>query len=363
MNKMVAYYLQKNVSKLALLLLSLIVITSCNKFENGKSADVKLVKTAQVKQIPVIMQRQFPGVVKENEEINLAFRVAGPIKTIHVKEGDYVKKGQLIAEMDTRDYEIQKSAIEAQANQIESEYKRIEELNSRNSVADNDYEKAKAGKEMIEAKLKNANDQLNDTRLYAPFSGYITKVNFKEGELVNHGTPIASLIDVSILKVDIDVPASILLMKDKITKIECSQENINDKTFPLTLVANNAKADNNGLYKFYLQYKPISESELMPGMNVSVSVSYKARENDILSIPLNAVFEEDGKSYVWIVNDTVVNKQLVETCNVVRNGEIGITSGLNENQEIVVGGLNLLKENETVKVNPPKSETNVGNLL
>ena len=360
---MLSDFLQKNVSKVALLLIGLITITSCNKFDNGKSSDLKLVKTAQVKQIPVIMQKQFPGVIEEKEQVNLAFRVAGPIKTIHVKEGDYVKEGQLVAEMDTRDYEVQKTAIEAQANQIQSEYNRVEELNSRNSVADNDYEKMKAGKEMIEAKLKNANDQLNDTKLYAPFSGYITKVNFKEGELVNHGTPIATLIDVSLLKVDIDVPASILLMKDKITKIECSQEDIPDKTFPLILVANNVKANNNGLYKFYLQHKPLTKTELVPGMNVSVNISYKARENDILSIPLNAVFEEEGKSYVWIVNDSIVNKKMVETCNVIRKGEIGITNGLKENQEIVVGGLNLLKDKETVKVIPQISKTNVGNLL
>jgi len=354
---------QVNISKAAIVFIGVLAIVSCNRLNENKSDVVKLVKTSQVKQIPVVMQKHFPGVIEEKEQVSLAFRVAGPIKTIHVKEGDYVKEGQLVAEMDTRDYEVQKTAIEAQANQIQSEYNRVEELNSRNSVADNDYEKMKAGKEMIEAKLKNANDQLNDTKLYAPFSGYITKVNFKEGELVNHGTPIATLIDVSLLKVDIDVPASILLMKDKITKIECSQEDIPDKTFPLILVANNVKANNNGLYKFYLQHKPLTKTELVPGMNVSVNISYKARENDILSIPLNAVFEEEGKSYVWIVNDSIVNKKMVETCNVIRKGEIGITNGLKENQEIVVGGLNLLKDKETVKVIPQISKTNVGNLL
>ena len=363
MCKMFRVYLQKSVSKLAFLLIGLIVISSCIRIDKGESSDMKLVKTAQVRQIPVIMQKHFPGVVKENEEVDLAFRVAGPIQKIYVKEGDYVKKGQIIAQMDTRDYEVQKNAVEAQATQIESEYQRIEELNSRKSVADNDYEKMKAGKEMIEAKLKNANDQLNDTKLYAPFSGYITKINFKEGELVNHGTPIASLIDLSTLKVDVDVPASLLLMKDKITNIECYQESIPGKKFPLSLVTNNIKANNNGLYKFYLQHKPTPDTDLAPGMNVSVIISYKARENDILSIPLNAVFEEEGKSYVWIVNDSIVNKKMVETCNVIRKGEIGITNGLKENQEIVVGGLNLLKDKETVKVIPQISKTNVGNLL
>jgi RND family efflux transporter MFP subunit len=356
-------FFKKDAGKITFLFFGLIIIASCSNNMNETNTSLKFVKTAKVKQIPVIMKKQFPGVIEEKEEVNLAFRVAGPIQKIYVKEGDFVKKGQIVALMDTRDYEIQQNAVEAQANQIKSEYKRVEELNSRKSVADNDYEKMKAGKEMIEAKLKNANDQLNDTKLYAPFSGYITKVNFKEGELINHGTPIATLIDVSLLKVDIDVPASILLMKDKITKIECSQEDIPDKTFPLILVANNVKANNNGLYKFYLQHKPLTKTELVPGMNVSVNISYKARENDILSIPLNAVFEEEGKSYVWIVNDSIVNKKMVETCNVIRKGEIGITNGLKENQEIVVGGLNLLKDKETVKVIPQISKTNVGNLL
>jgi len=354
---------RKNVRRLALLFVGLIIITSCNNSGNVGSSNVKLVKTAQVKQVPVIMQKQFPGVVEEIEQVKLAFRVAGPIKRIYVKEGDYVKKGQLIAQMDSRDYEVQKNAIEAQANQIQSEYNRVEELNSRKSVADNDYEKMKAGKEMIEAQLKNANDQLNDTKLHAPFSGYITKVNFKEGELVNHGTPIASLIDVSILKVDIDVPASMFLLKDKITRIECTQENIPDKNFPLILDANNIKANNNGLYKFYLKHNPSKGLELVPGMNVSVNINYKARENKILSIPLNAVFEVDNEFFVWIVTDSVVNKQTVEICNNVKNGMIGITGGLKDNQQVVIGGLHLLKENELVKSIPQESKTNVGNLL
>lgn len=356
-------YLQKGIHKIVFLCMGLIMITSCNRNNNEVSSDLKLVKTAEVKQIPVIMQKQFPGVIEENEEVNLAFRVAGPIKKIYVKEGDYVKKGQLIAEMDSRDYEVQKNAIEAQANQIESEYQRVEELNSRKSLADNDYEKMKAGKEMIEAKLKNADDQLKDTKLYAPFSGYITKVNFKEGELVNHGTPIASLIDVNILKVEIDVPASMFLMKDKITRIDCFQEDIPDKSFPLKLEANNIKANNNGLYRFYLQYTPSGKTKLVPGMNVSVNISYKAREKELLSIPLNAIFELDNKSYVWLVNDSIVNKQLVETCNIINNGMIGIVSGLQEDQKVVVGGLHLLNDNEVVKLVPQESKTNIGNLL
>jgi multidrug efflux pump subunit AcrA (membrane-fusion protein) len=97
---------------------SIMVISSCgSRTENGEDAYVKLMKTAEVMEVSPVKQKQYPGTIEEAEKIGLAFRVAGPIRKIHVKEGDYVKKGQLVAEMDTRDYEIQVNAIEAQVIQ------------------------------------------------------------------------------------------------------------------------------------------------------------------------------------------------------------------------------------------------------
>ncbi len=165
----------------------LILLVSCS-FKNRRNTNdhIRLVKTTRVVKTASETIKQYPGIVEEAEEVNLAFRVAGPIQRIAVKEGDFVKRGQLIAQMDARDYEVQKNAIEVQVQQLQGEYKRIEELKNRKSVADNDYEKMLAGKEMAEAKLKNASDQLNDTKLYAPFSGYIT------GFCVDPDTPVCS---------------------------------------------------------------------------------------------------------------------------------------------------------------------------
>ena len=347
-----------------IVLLGFLLITSCkSKNEEDVNGYEKLVKMATVEEISSVKQKHFPGIIEEAEEVNLAFRVAGPIQKIHVKEGDYVKKGQLVAEMDTRDYEVQKNAIETQVKQLQSEYDRVAELYSRKSVADNDYEKMKAGKEMAEAKLKNAIDQLNDTRLYAPFSGYITKVMFEDGELVNHGTPIATLVDVSLLKIEINVPASLFINKENITNIVCTQENIPNETFPLTLYADNIKANNNGLYKLYLYYKPTEGTKLAPGMNVSVNITTAGGDSGLMSIPASAIFEKDNNKYVWVIEDSKVHGRKVETNNLVKSGNIGIVSGLKAGEQVVVGGLNLLQENEEVKVVPAGSETNVGNLL
>lgn len=345
--------------------LAVVVVTSSCSTNKDKLVTfyTKLVKTSMVKEVSSVQYKQFPGIITETEEVNLAFRVAGPIQKIYIKEGDYVKKGQLIAEMDTRDYMVQKNAIEARVKQLQSEYERIAELNRKKSVADNDFEKMKAGKEMAEAQLKNANDQLQDTKLYAPFAGYISKVMFENGELVNHGTPIASLIDVSMLKVEINVPASLYINRDQITKIECTQEDLKGASFLLTVYADNIKANNNGLYTLYLYHKPSANSKLAPGMNVSVNISYQNENEALLNIPAVAVFEKDNNSCVWLVKDSKVKSQIIVTNNLVREGEVGVVEGLKAGQEVVVGGLHLLKENEEVRVVAPDSETNIGNIL
>ncbi len=354
----------KALTSLLIVVLSIVMISSCASHQkNGENAYVKLVKTAKVLEVSPIQQKQFPGTIEEAEKIGLAFRVAGPIQKLYVKEGDYVKKGQLIVEMDTRDYEIQKNAIESQVIQLQAEYKRVEELNKRKSVADNDYEKMKAGKRMAEVKLKNAEDQLRDTRLYAPFAGYITRVMYEEGEMVNHGTPVASLVDVSMLKVEIHVPASLYIQRSSITGITCTQEDIPGKTFPLTLYADNIKANNNGLYKLYLYHKPSPGTKLAPGMNISVNVSYASEESTQLSILASAVYEKDGRSYVWVVDNDVVRSREVATNSLLSSGSIGITHGLKAGEQVVTGGINLLTENETVQIVAQKSRTNIGGVL
>ncbi|MCI1640481.1 MAG: efflux RND transporter periplasmic adaptor subunit, partial [Bacteroidales bacterium] len=263
----------KLLNLLIYVVVGVVFLNSCHS-NNLDSEDnyVKLVKTRHAETVSSFKKKTFPGILKEDKKMNLSFRVSGPILKYYVEEGDYVKKGQLIVEMDPRDYEVQKQAAQTQVKQLQAEYQRIKELNDRQSVADNDYEKMKAGKELAETKLKNADDQLSDTRVYAPYSGYITKVDFDAGELVGKGTPVASIIAVNLLKVEINVPASLYINKKQITKIECTQEDIPDKVFPLNLYSDGKKADNSGLYTLYLSYTPTSDSKLMPGMNVSVDV-------------------------------------------------------------------------------------------
>jgi RND family efflux transporter MFP subunit len=197
------------------MLFVLALLAGCAGNNNGQTEIIRKVKIEPVQQADSLQVKQYSGIIKEAAEVNLAFRVAGPIQKILVKKGDYVRAGQVVAQMDTRDYEVQLAAAQAQYEQVKAEADRVIELHNRQSIAGNDYDKAVSGLKMVEAQLKNAKDQMNDTKLTAPVSGYIQKINFLENELVDAGMPVASLIDVRHYQVEVEIPVSLYVDRRK----------------------------------------------------------------------------------------------------------------------------------------------------
>ena len=126
--------------------------SACRSSETNEK-QVLMVKTETVKNYENELQVTYPGRVKAAADVDLAFRVAGPIIRIPVQVGSFVRKGEVIAEIDPRDYELQYKATEAEYKQIKSEAERVIELYNRKSVPENDYDKAVYGLQQITSKL------------------------------------------------------------------------------------------------------------------------------------------------------------------------------------------------------------------
>jgi RND family efflux transporter MFP subunit len=340
-------------------------LLSCAPKEHTEPAVVRKVRIARPVKEAEVTSREFPGMIREAAEVNLAFRVAGPIRKIYVKEGDFIKQGTLVAEIDPRDYEIQTEIYQAQYAQVKAEFDRLAELNSRKSVADNDFEKAVSGEKMLRMKLKNATDQLNDTRLYAPFSGYIQSVKYEEGEMVNTGMTIATLIDVKSLLVEADLPMSFFIRRNDFTGFSLSQPLVTDTAYPLQLAGYQMKANNSRLYRATFILDPGANSRLAPGMHANVIITCRETTAAPLKIPIPALFYEDGKTYVWIFTAATssVKKQEVTVGEIAGPGQVRILSGLAESDEIVVSGVNVLSDGLTVTRMQPAAATNVGGLM
>jgi RND family efflux transporter MFP subunit len=359
--------LQNNMEKgiLRSILIFTLFVSSCKNQPADNNDIIRKVKVEKVSHVTEILKKDFSGILEESREVNLAFRVAGPIQYIYIKEGSFVKAGELIAEIDSRDYQVQVDVAQAQYDQVSAETKRVKELYNRKSIADKDYEKAISGEKLITAQLKHANDQLKDTKLFAPFSGYIQEINFEEGEMINTGMPFASLIDLNKLRIEVDIPSSLFVLKNDFVSFTCKKSGPDSEELPLKLVSYNVKANANQLYKLFFQVDPKLDKELKPGMSIQVFIRYKNSVKAALSVPLNAVFYENDNNYVWIYNpnDSIVIKTEIETGGFAPDGNLRVLSGLTGQEIIVVAGVNVLKEEQKVIPIKPVTETNVGGLL
>ncbi len=352
--------------KIRLVLFLLVAaVAGCTNTEVEKKEIIRKVKIAAVETDEPILKSEFSGIIREDRENNLAFRVAGPIQAIYVKEGSFVKKGNLIAEIDPRDYQIQVDVARAQYEQVKAETGRVSEMFNRKSIAGIDYDKAVSGEKMVNAQLNHAEHQLADTKLFAPFSGYVQHINFEKGEMINAGMTFATLISLNTYKIEVDIPTSLFVRKNDFTAFKCQNNETGDDELPLILTSFTMKADNNQLYKLYLNLDPQLNKKLAPGMNVKVMIYYKNQAEQSFSIPMEAIFNEDGNTFVWVYNpdSSVVNKRRIETAALTGNGNIRITTGLTGNEKVVVAGVNVLKENQKVVLLETAGKTNIGGLL
>lgn len=159
-------------------ILFLIFFSGCSSQKKEKET-VKSVKTDTVRIYGESSRTTFPGKIRAASDMSLSFRVSGPILRVYVDVGSYVRKGQVLAQIDPRDYEIQLAATKAEYQQIKNETARLKELYEKQSIAPNDYDKALYGLEQISAKYDAHKNALADTRLLAPSDGYIQKKAFR----------------------------------------------------------------------------------------------------------------------------------------------------------------------------------------
>lgn len=341
-----------------------LAMQSCRK-EVKESRLVK-VETLTVGSDAQATTTDFPGRVKASEEVNMAFKVSGTLARVYVDEGDKVRKGQIVAELDPTDYQTQLAATEAEYYKIKSEAERVIALYNDSVATAGDYDKARYGLQQISAKYKYAKDQLADTRIYAPFSGTVKKRFYDPPTVLGAGMPIVSIITDNSLEIEINIPASTYVNRSNFTAFTTSFDFLESKTVDLKLISISPAANANQLYTVRLAVPNGVSNRLSPGMNAMVHLSQAdvaVRGN--IEIPTSAIFEDKGNSFVWIFNATngSLRRQQIDVERLDTKGNAVIKSGLKAGDEIVTSGVHKLSDGQIVERLAPISETNVGGLL
>ncbi len=348
-----------------LLFVPLLLVTGCkNSSDEPEKTNIKQVKIEKVSSNLQKDKLAFNGIIKESSISTLSFRVGGPLIQLNVKQGDYVQKGDLIAAIDKRDYKIQLQSTEAQYKQLKGEYERYKKLYEKDKIPANSYEKVESGYLMAKTGYENAINQLNDTELRAPYSGYIHSKMTENFQTVGPGQPVVSIIDVSTLEVVISVTENLINNINKSTPAFISVKNANVSDLPVKIISIGEKTGQDGLYEVKLSFANKSELKINPGMTADVTLICNNSSQSI-DIPSTAIFKDGTNSCVWIYNTETqsVAKRAVKVDGIISGGRVKVDSGVNEGDIIVTAGVYNLIENQKVQPIKKPSKTNIGGLL
>lgn len=355
----------KSIVQILIPLVVLATMSACSE-KVSEQGRVLTVKVDTVRSFNNQSLSSFPGRIKAASDANLAFREAGTLLKVPVNAGSHVRKGDLLAELDPRDYQIQLSATEAEYKKIKGEVDRIVKLYERNSIPQNDYEKAIYGLQQIEAKYNAHKNALIDTRLYAPFDGFVQKRIFEEGETVGAGMPVVSMINANGVEVEIFIPSGEYLERKNFESFTCIIDVFGKKEFPLEMLSINHNANLNQLYNMRFKIKGIDEQSMpTPGMSATVNIRHKSEVSNETVVPLTAVFLSDDSSAVWVYNQSTSTVELrkVKVSEILNDGTMVISEGLKTGEVIVAAGVHSLSQGQQVNMLKPTTKTNVGGLL
>lgn len=337
----------------------------CERSHQGHENTIRNVILVETEQNGSSVSKSYTGVVEEGKSVNAAFMTGGKILSLNAKEGDRVRKGQLLASLDRTDYLIGVNQLQVQYEQMTAEKKRMDEMFARHNIAPNDYEKFEAGYKQLGLQLEMAKNQLEYTKLYSPSDGFVSYRFMQPGELVDAGTPIYKITDDSTLEVSVDLPLNVYLQRNEIegvygttpfmerTNKSGSSEaaSKNEGKVPLRISSFTPDADNNQLYHMTLDLPSNYKGEITTGMSMTVWLEMKNEDSGYSLIPSRALFNDEGKVYVWVFNagDSTISKKEVSVHGQPQENK-SLVRGLQGNEKIVAAGVKQLKDGEKVTV-------------
>ncbi len=330
----------------------------CDKEEEAPPREiVQAVKIMTVQSAEGQDEMAFPGKVRAAKRSELSFKVSGPLSELPIEEGQLVKKGDVVARIQPRDFQVALNESRAREVEAEKQYRRYKELYAKKQVSKADFDRYKAARDVARAQKEDAENALDDTILRAPFDGVIAKRYVENFEKVQAKQAIAFLQFIDRLEILIDVPElTMARFRDGgAVNLYVEFDSLPGKQYPLEVKEFSTQADPaTQTYQVVLEMDQPGEAHILPGMTAKVTASANGEQKagSIITIPALAVMNDaDNNSYVWILDmeSKEVHKTLVRINRLEGSSNIIIEEGLQGGETIVVAGVTRLQEGMKVR--------------
>ncbi len=298
---------------------------------------------------------EIQATIQSDDVAMASSETGGRITYLKAKEGQYVKKGQLIAKVDLDQIDKQVDEIKTSLSLAKDTYERQKRLWEQNIGSEMQYLQTKNNVDRLEQSLKTLDFQKTKANVYAPISGAIDMVMLKEGEMSSPGMPIVQILNTNKVKVVANLPENYLGKVKRGEMVDISFPALQiEKKAKISLVGRSIDSANR-TFKIEIEM-PNRDQILKPNLLAIVKIN-DLTIADALVIPQELVLQEiSGKEYVMVASEKEGKKEAAK--KYVEKGEsydgkVQITSGLTTEDELIVIGARNVKEGDPIEINNP----------
>ncbi len=291
-----------------------------------------------------------PGGLEAWEDLTLAAEVAGVVRWIGPREGERVREGEPILRIDPEAIEAALARDRADYELQKRQFARMEDLAARNFVSPQELDQARRAFEVAEAELRRSRVALEKSTVRSPISGILDRLLVDRGEYVTEGTPVAAIVQVDRLKVNVEVPEK-----------DVAFLHTGDTVRVVTAAVPGRIAVERGGQVLHLSYRadPATrtylarvavenlEGELRPGMIVRVALVRRELPG-VVAVPLYTVVEREGRRVVFVEEEGVARLRSVGFGPVIGD-RVVIAEGLAAGERLIIEGQQFLTDGAAVQ--------------
>lgn len=288
------------------------------------------------------------GTLEAERSVQVSFAVPGTIEQVMAKEGDVVKRGQVLARLSARSYQDSLGIAKAKADQAEDAYRRLEPMHRNHTLPEIKMVEVDTGRAQARLALSMARKNVEDTVLRAPEAGVVAKRHLEAGANAAPGVPVYTVVRTQTLLATASVPEKEVghcKQGDaaRIVVPALGQE-LQGKIREIAVLANPLTRS------FDVKVAiPNPEGILRVGMVAEIHLAVGANEASIVVPPTAIRVDEAGKPCVFVVMpDKVLRRRQVTVAGYVGE-QTAIAAGLAEGDEVVVSGTPMLSDGMTVR--------------
>ena len=322
----------------------------------GNEEKLPLVNTLTAKKEVFNHYLELQGDVSTKQNVLIYPEMAGTLQRVHVKEGDRVSRGQVLATIDDGGLSSQLNQLKTQASLAKTTFERQERLWNQNIGSEIQYLQAKTNYEAAENMVSQAESQLGKSTIRAPFSGIIDDVIKDQGTVVapGQGSEVFRIVNLSDMYIEVEVPEAYIGYVTKGKEALVYFPVLGDSI--VTKIRETGNFINPANRSFEAEIPvPNKEGKIKPNLTAKVNINDYTSENAIL-IPTSIISENaEGEQYVFVADEASAEgesivKRTIITTGKTQGAEIEVLTGLNDGDHIIKEGARSVKDGQKVKI-------------